>query len=344
MIMAKIKDFALTYRLYFLPVVYFTVLFGFIAAGHGISARDYFFFALIALSAHLFGFGVNDWSDLEFDKQNPRHWRRSMLVRGELSLTWHQFITLIQFPLLVGWAFILDAELESFVLVAISIILLTIYNLAGKKAGSWVILVDLCFPLSLVFLFLSGYSLQNTVFEIPTSVILLMISIFLSLFIANSVQGGFRDMAADLKQNASNFLGVTGSRMVHNERMVAKRTKILSFTVYLANLPIILWQCYLAGSPWWYYLMAVVLIGYGFMDLVVMLHLKSTDGLKTTDYYVATAYIFYAALLPWMTLLPNFLWAVIIINLLYPLVVYRKTHFGRQTFSEFLNCLKRTGS
>lgn len=341
--MSTIKKLALTYRLYFIPVVYFTVVFGFISTAQGITAKDYLFFALIAFSAHVFGFGVNDWSDLPFDRSNPRHIRRSMLVRGELRLSWHQLITLIQFPVLIAWAFILQASFESVILVAISIILLTVYNLLGKRTDWRVLLVDLCFPLSLVFLFLAGYSLNQPVSQLSVPVILLVLTLFLSLFIANSIQGGFRDMEADLKQRASNILGVLGSRMEDGTIRVSKTAKSLAFSIYLLHIPLIGWQAIENQSPVWTLPLIVILLFFGFMDLVVMLNLSSARGLLTTDYYVATAYIFYAALVPWMHLLPRFLWVIIGINLLYPFVVVNKTHFGRQTFGRFFQVLMARG-
>lgn len=331
---------AVTYRLYFLPVVYFTVLFGFIATGQEVSGGDYVNFALIALSAHIFGFGVNDWSDLPYDKKNPRHIKRSMLVRGELKLSWHQVITLIQFPILVAWAFILNAPFESFLMVAISIILLTIYNLLAKKKNWMVILIDCCFPLSLAFLFLAGYSLNQPLAELSIPDVLLVITLFFGLFIANSVQGGFRDMEADLTHDAGNFLGALDSKIVDGVRVTGRITRSISYGCYLVTWPLLLAQAWLNHSPWWHLLIITVLVFYGFMDLAVMLNLKKTDGLKTTDYYVASAYIFYAALIPWMHHLPDFLWVVVGINLLYPFVVHHKTHFGWQTFGAFFRGLR----
>jgi 4-hydroxybenzoate polyprenyltransferase len=330
--MNNVKGFIFTFRLHMIPIVLITLLFGMLSSGQTISTKEIILIFLLSVSAHVFGFGLNDWLDFSYDKNNPRHLERSMLLSGKWKFVWHKVVTLIQLPLCMILTWKLGAENQTIVLLLFSAIFISLYNIFSKKAGKFIILIDLCFPTSLVMLFLSGFSLKANLTDLDVYHLLLIISLFTSMLLANTFLAGSRDIDSDFNQDASSVLALLGCTVNKPWVHFSTLSRIVAQIIYLINVPSILLLLFLKSDPWFHYLLVIILLFNGWMHLFILMRMKELTLVAKYDSYTAMAYLFYAAAIPWMYLLPKIFWVVIAFNLLYPLIFNKEGRYGRSSF------------
>ena len=330
--MRKLIEFIRTFRLELLYIVLVTLVFGLMVAGERVVFSQYIYLILLSISIHIFGYEINDLTDFKYDKDNPRHVKRSSLIKGLYSRKWFWIIILIQLPLVFLWFYLLNGSVETIIIACISILFLGLYNFFGKRAGRWIYLVDLFFPLSMVCLFLAAFSFAQPISQISWSEILLMVSLFLNMFLANSIASGFYNLEYDVKSGASTFVGQLGNKAAAYDLSITKTTRIIAHATYLLNIPVLVMQLYLNGASWWAYLIVLLFLFFGWTHFLVLLSIKNLEEMARFDPFTWLVYSFYAATVAWLFYLPDIYWVVIVLNLLYPFVINRKGHYGFSTF------------
>ncbi len=209
-------------------------------------------FLLGAFSA-IFGFVLNDFSDVEVDKKSD--WLQDRpLVSGSISqqtALWICFscimLTMITFFLLFYGKIITDLRFISIILLLIAWMLGSVYDVYGKK----IFASDILVALSVSCIFLIGAFAVNREPTLFTWIVFFLT--FNNLFHMNAIEGGIKDADHDRVMNVNNIALRSGVR-VHGEDLFIPNTfKILGMgirilTVILLFVPFFFFN---ATYYWW---------------------------------------------------------------------------------------------
>lgn len=237
-----LRNLILLSRMGMLPLSLSVPIIGALSLQQTPSFIDLLALAGIGISAHIFGFIVNDLMDVALDKQNPFR-QRSPLVRGEVKIWQAWVFVLIQLPisylLYVG---VLNGQTGGLVWLGLSVSLSVIYNLFSKWRWLPRLLAEIALASSITLLGISGAWVYQQV--LPTEVWLYCGTLGLILLSVNSVPSGLKDIQFDKMFGARSFvlsLGVEVSRdgILSLPRMltvylVVIQACILCFVVLLA--------------------------------------------------------------------------------------------------------------
>lgn len=201
-------------RLYVAPITASLAFSGALATGAALDSRDLMYLSLLGLTAHLFGFGLNDIVDLSIDRRHPQRRRTSPLVTGELSLLAAHLLTWPQLPLtllLLSLSTPVPTTPPILLTGALSGLSCIAYNLWSKRGPvpPWVAEFSLggcvaCF-------LLAGALTQQP--RLDGAVWVLAATAWLQLVLTNSLSSGLKDLDADAQVGARSFVIWMGARV-----------------------------------------------------------------------------------------------------------------------------------
>jgi len=331
----RISDFIRSFRLEQIIVVYSVLLFGVFATSHTPTVADYLKLALLSICGHIFGYGLNDVVDKPYDRFKPLHRGQHRKIRKPFSRDIMLTIVLLQLPIIlcVGALFYGFGPSTLFILLALASI--AVYDLFGKISGRFVLIPHIFFPLSLALLCLGGYTLFDPVSSIGIPFSLLLVTLYLNSFLANSVQAGLYDLKGDQDAGVSTVAIWSGSQATGKYLRINRSMRLAGMILYFMNIPVILVQAFLNGTEFWIYGIILGFFLFGYIHLVNLLKIKNNHVMLRYDVIGSSAYLFYATSLCWIERLPWPWWLVIAFNFLYPFVRNHPNVFGRWTLISF---------
>ncbi|MFH0761955.1 MAG: UbiA family prenyltransferase [Bacteroidota bacterium] len=334
--LGRLSDFIKTFRLEQILVVYSVLLFGVFASSHTPNWSDYLVLALLSVSGHIFGYGLNDLIDQPYDRFKAMHRKRRATIHKSFNRTGLLTITLLQIPVILFIWYLAYGFGESSVFVALALLSVAIYDLFGKTWGRLVLIPHFFFPLSLVFLCLGGYTLFDPVAGIRLPFLLLLATLFLNSILANSIQAGLYDLKGDQEAGVTTVAILTGSGASGEYLRINRNTRIAGYTLFLMNIPVIIAQAVLNGLDFWIYGIMLSFFLFAYIHLANLLRIKKNRTMLRYDVIGSSAYVFYAASLAWIHNLPWLWWFIIVFQFLYPFIRNHPAIFGRWTLIEFV--------
>lgn len=278
---------------------------------------------IIGIFLSIFGFILNDYIDIDLDKQSKSLSGRP-LVKG--TITKRNSIIIMLTCLLFAWlmVFIFLFKNEnlfylSLLVLLISNLLIIIYDLYGKKLlGS-----DLIFALAETLFFLFGALVASTngILSIFTWVGLIII--FSQMFYENAITGGLKDADHDYLKNVKNIASEFGVKVNADKILsIPLKFKILGVGIHLITIPFIFIPFIFYGITYeiWQIILLFFIILLALFLTIKMLSIKRFNRKKLRRMIVKNLFIRY-------TIIPVMLFSIInfyfmIFMIIFPLVWY----------------------
>ena len=184
--------------------------------------------------AVIFGFILNDYSDVELDRLVPEL-RKKPLVSGEIGMKTGITISLILIMLTFLFIFFLwwgkeinDSKLWSVLLLFVAGVLGSIYNIYGKQiVGS-----DILVAIAMGFLFLFGALSVG----IPTPITWIIFWLtFNQTLHMNAVEGGIKDIDHDYKMGVKNIALKSGVVVKDKKLIIPARFRAFGLGIRLTS-------------------------------------------------------------------------------------------------------------
>jgi len=276
----KIKEYTRFMRLKAMGLSTIAI-FGALSVNGSIELWHFIVLFLIGIHFNILGFVLNDIVDIKIDK-NSKELSERPLVKGTISIKTAKIISLICYAIIFGIAIIFFKNLFSFLVLAFSVALGTIYDVWGKRLlGSDFVLAA---SIALFCLFGSLTVASN----IGEFTIILSALIFTNVLFFNIVEGGFKDVENDRKSGAKTAAVALGVK-TKPKISLSISFKIISILIAISTaifvfLPLVtLSEFY--NFKYWYlqYFVLIILIISLFSSILKMFYLKSFDRKKVRD-------------------------------------------------------------
>jgi len=184
---------------------------------------DLVLLGMIGFFVHVFGFVHNEIMDTKFDSKNPIHGNKP-LVKGTIGRGFAGMLVIICITLSISVLHVYFDVPEATLLMAISILLGSIYNIIGKKIPA----MDIFLALWAFFYLLAGARLAG---PLEPEIYVIGCMAALQIMFNNGIIGGLKDAVADRNAGARTMateLGVKGSE---KGLAIPKTFKIISWTI-----------------------------------------------------------------------------------------------------------------
>jgi 4-hydroxybenzoate polyprenyltransferase len=238
--MEVVNDFAQLSRIYLAPFTVSIPILGALTVNPHLTIGNLFALGMVGLSAHIFGFSLNDAIDYSLDKATTSRQSRP-LITGRISLLSAWLFGLIQVPVaLFTYYVILHGSLGGTVLLGVSVILSIAYNSFSKRGPFPRIMPELSLALSVGTLCLCGAMTQSLSLPLRSCVFILALSLILML--TNSVPNHLKDIKTDSDSGFDSFVLAAGSRIIGNDEV--KTSNFL--WIYSIVLQVMIVTCMLA--------------------------------------------------------------------------------------------------
>jgi geranylgeranylglycerol-phosphate geranylgeranyltransferase len=183
---------------------------------------------LVAVCFHAFAFVLNDVIDLDLDRTEPRR-AAFPLVRGVIGPASALWFALAQVPLSFVIALSLRAEVAPLVALGGAYVLMTVYNVLGKKTPvPW--LTDAAQAMAWAALTLFGALSVSGDPSLLTYVTMAYVALYVQM--VNGVHGGLRDLENDVRAGSRTTAICMGAHVTADGRSVpGKRMSIYAMTL-----------------------------------------------------------------------------------------------------------------
>ena len=292
------------------------------------------FFALggIGISAHFFGFIINDLIDFRLDKHSP-HRQQSPLVLGELQQWQAWYFAIIQIPIAFGLYAYLDGNAQRLMWLMLSVSFSLIYNLFSKWRWLPRILAEIALALSITFLGISGASILDA--NLPSEVWLYCGGLGLVLLLVNSVPSGLKDIQADYQFGACSFVIAMGTIVaIDGQLTIPHKLKryVVILQSFITMLSIGLGIIYQVDMMAW--LLVIMLQFFAWLHSFRLMRIGHVNELSDVFLFLGGYYNYLTLVMYVWGLLPIILQIVLAILMLYLLLipfrrawaVYRQRH------------------
>ncbi|MDP6155479.1 MAG: UbiA family prenyltransferase [Candidatus Thermoplasmatota archaeon] len=204
---------------------------------------DLVLLGLIGFLVHVFGFVHNEIMDTKFDSKNPIH-NNKPLVKGTIGRGFAGILVIICIILSIAFLHVYFNVPEATLLLTISILMGSIYNIIGKKIPA----MDVFLALWAFFYFLAGARLAG---PLEPELYVMGCMGALQIMFNNGIIGGLKDAVADRNAGARTMATELGVRDSEGGLAIPNIFKIISWIIKFgqvaSGLVIILYFHDLAG-------------------------------------------------------------------------------------------------
>lgn len=191
-------------RVGMLPLSLSVPIIGALSLKQALTTIELIVLAGIGISAHFFGFILNDLVDYQLDKNSPYR-QKSALVSDEVKHWQAWLFVLIQIPISIFlYQILLLGNMQGLFYLGLSIALSLIYNLFSKWRWLPRILSEIALASSVALLGMSGAFIYKS--NLPIEVWFYCGVLGLVLLLVNSVPSGLKDIQADSEFGARSFV------------------------------------------------------------------------------------------------------------------------------------------
>jgi 4-hydroxybenzoate polyprenyltransferase len=305
------------------------------------SVIEIIYLGFIGLTAHLFGFLINDVVDYTIDRNVPYR-QYSPLIQGLIGrnevLFFCVFLIIISYALYV--IFLGGSALGVFFITA-SILLSLVYNLWSKKGNFPRLLSEISLALSIGFLFLAGSVTRQAI--LPTIPVLFFISLSLGLLFLNGVASGLKDIKTDLANGAKSFVITTGSYVTNENRVIISK-KLWLFCLFVKLLitsSFISLSFFVPLTPF-LLILVFILDAYSALHVIMLLRSRTYQGIIKSSPLLNGYYAYFALLIFSIPFLPfyfEYLYLIVIF-----LLIFYPFHVAIKMWRKGFTLVNRLGS
>jgi len=240
-----------------------------------------FILFLIGFFGHIYGFALNDILDVKIDKTSKEISARP-LISGKISIRNAWIFTLssavIAFILSIYYAMITGNLFFPIVILILSSITTTIYNIISKKYP----LMDIFVAGGIFFLILYGAStVTGSLNDITPLSWLVCILGTVQVFFMQFIAGGLKDIENDFKQGAKTLAVKIGVRIENGMLKVPRSFHVLSYSIQILELILIFLPFYLFFTlKLFNYIQIIALIFFSVLMLFMSYKLTSMKQFK----------------------------------------------------------------
>lgn len=197
-----------------------------------------FMLFLVGFLGHTFGFVINDIIDYKIDKSSQEISDRP-LISGTISINKAWAFAIISMALAFVIAFYISYTTQYYfpiVLLALSAIFITIYDLISKKLPG----MDIFVALGIFFLILYGASTNvNSISQITRLTWIVCILGSIQVLFMQFIAGGMKDIENDYKSGAKTLAVKMGVRVINGKLMVSSSFKTLAYGLQIIDLIVV---------------------------------------------------------------------------------------------------------
>jgi len=231
----------------------------------------------IGIFYHIFLYVLNDYVDLEVDKQS-KDLQRKPLVSGVISPKTGLITAILAGLLTYILTIIYFPYFYTILMLTLAVLLAAVYDCFGKKMPG---LSDFTMAGSLAFAFIFGASTIPT----PLSLVTILVGLLIFLFVVygNAVEGGLKDVDHDYLGGAKTLATVMGVKVKNDKLFLTKKFAIFSYGIEIISFTLIL---LIAAQPeinlfneseLIKLLIVIILIVVSLISTVIFLSLKKFD-------------------------------------------------------------------
>lgn len=319
-------------RIGMLPLSFSIPIMGALSLQHPLTILQFVVLGIIGISAHFFGFIINDLIDYRLDKHSPYR-QQSPLVNGDIQ-HWQAWIfALTQIPIAFGLYLWLNSYVLGLIWIILSIFFSLIYNLFSKWRWLPRIIAEIALALSITFLAIGGASIFDS--NLPSQVWLYCGSLGLVLLLVNSVPSGLKDVQADTQHGARSFVITMGVTVTADGQLTIPpnlKRYVLIVQSMITVLSIGLGIIYQIGVMAW--LLIIMLQFFAWLHSLRLIQIQHVEELPEVFLFLGGYYNYLNLVIYVWVLLPLLFKIVLAILMLYLLLipfrrawaVYRQRH------------------
>ena len=341
--MKKILTYFLTFRLHRIPVLLGTLLLGVFASSHHPVLTDYLVLTLVAISMHIFGFGMNDLFDYRVDRNNPKHLNRISLVSRGYHRGRYLIFILAQLPIIAAAGIFTYGFRQYILFAAMAGIGLTLYNAWGKRSQRYILLIHPLFSISMALICMAGFTLYDSISDAGLPVVLLFVSVFFNLLLVNSFSGSLMDFKSDLEAGANSFASALKCSITGGKVTISRLIRLSYRSIFATCIILLSLQALLNKVPPVAWLMMLVLFFLGYVHLTLYLKLDDPVALQKFDFGLSSVMLFYATGLAWINTVPDIWYVIVAIRIIRILTIKEAGRFSLRTVSGFMANLGKPG-
>lgn len=291
--MNTLRHLILLSRIGMLPLSLSVPIIGALSLRQTLSLSQLLALAGIGMSAHFFGFVLNDLIDYRLDQNNPYR-QGSLLVTGEVKHWQAWGFVLIQIPIAMGlYVSVLQGHANGFIGLGFSVGLSVVYNLFSKWRWLPRILAEFALALSVTLLGISGaLAIRGT---LPPDALLYCGTLGIVLLLVNSVPSGLKDIQYDQQFGARSFVLATGSSVTVDGNLLLTpflRRYMISLQLVIVTLTILLGFLYQTG--WVAWVLILVLEVYASLHILRILRIRHVDEFRRVILFLGGFYNYFA--------------------------------------------------
>jgi 4-hydroxybenzoate polyprenyltransferase len=317
----KLKEYAKFIRVQSFGFSTIAVIGALCITGEKLEILHFFLLFLIGIMLTIYSFVLNDYKDVKKDKISEELNERP-LVKGTISLKSAKYIIFFCLIMIFLIQFIFFRNVLTLLVLIISIIFGTLYNLFSKRiVGS-----DIFIAGELVFFCLFGAfavsdNLQNFQ-EISGLTWIVVLIIFFHVFFANAIGGGLKDAKSDLKTGAKKitlYLGVN----VNEKMIITKRFKAIAYLLKITMIILVFIPFLLLDLAFWYWqiILLIFFVIFNLRTTIKMLTIKYFDKEQIIVYTGKDVFSSFCIILFMMMSYSGVFWTLLLISL--PLIWYK---------------------
>ncbi|HLA42429.1 MAG TPA: UbiA family prenyltransferase, partial [Aggregatilineales bacterium] len=249
------------------PLTISVPMLGALVADEHLPVHGWFALALVGLSAHLFGFGLNALIDLPLDRSVPGL-QNQPLITEKLRYSEALIFTLLQIPFAIGiYIVVANDSRAGFAILCLSIILSIVYNLWSKRGRIPPLIAEIALAGSVSLLCFSGVLIRDNESALKGGVFAMTLGAVLLLL--NSVPSGLKDIKTDAAFGVRSFVLAFNAQIDDRDRLIIP----LKLWIYCGVLQVSIW----IGFLW---LAAIVRPGIFLSILILLLSLYGALHLR----------------------------------------------------------------
>lgn len=235
---------------------------------------------LIGALYHIFLYVLNDYIDIEVDRQS-KDLQRKPLVSGDISERNALAIVFLAVIMMYLLTILFFPYVQTFLILSIAVILGAIYDCFGKRITG---VSDFIMAGSLASMFLFGAS--TVYFPFSQVVILMFLIILFFTVYGNAVEGGLKDVDHDYLAGARTLATVMGVKVRDGRLILSKGFALFSWSIEIVSFILIILLAYqpeinvFSSNDYIRIGIVVLLIVVSFISTSMFLTLKKFDRAK----------------------------------------------------------------
>ena len=184
-----------------------------------------FIIFLIGIFAHIWGYILNDYADVEVDKKSS-YLQKKPLVSGSISKKNALLVAIIAAIITFALTIIFFPSIYSILLLSLATILTIIYDFFGKKIPHF---SDSIVAGALFFFCLFGASTVSNDFTYVLYIVCLLF--FVDIIFINGIEGGLKDVDHDSLAGAKTLAIITGVRVNGENLSITRKFSTIAYSL-----------------------------------------------------------------------------------------------------------------